>query len=87
MALGCPVIASNTTSLPEIAGGAAELVDPTDVQAIASAIERVVTQPRRRAELVAGGRERAREFTWSRAAERLLAVLQEVADTSESTAL
>ena len=86
MALGCPVIASNTTSLPEITGGAAELVDPTDVQAIASAIERVVTQPRRRAELVAGGRERAREFTWSRAAEQLLAVLQEVADTSESTA-
>jgi len=86
MALGCPVIASNTTSLPEITGGAAQLVDPTDVQAIASAIERVVTQPRRRAELVARGRQRARDFTWSRAAERLLNVLQEVADASASTA-
>ena len=79
MALGCPVIASNTTSLPEITGDAAELVDPTDVQAIASAIERVVTQPRRRAALVARGRQRARDFTWARTAERLLAVLEEVA--------
>ncbi len=86
MALGCPVIASNTTSLPEITGGAAELVDPTDVPAIASAIERVVAQPRRRAELVDRGRQRARDFTWSRAAERLLNVLQEVADAPASTA-
>ncbi|MCY3957015.1 MAG: glycosyltransferase family 1 protein [Chloroflexi bacterium] len=86
MALGCPVIASNTTSLPEITGGAAQLVDPTDVQAIASAIERVVTQPQRRAELVARGRQRARDFTWPRAAESLLSVLQEVADASASTA-
>ena len=79
MACGCPVIASNTTSLPEITGDAAELVDPTDVQAIASAIELVVTQPRRRAALVARGSERARDFTWARTAERLLAVLEEVA--------
>lgn len=85
MALGCPVIASNTTALPEITGGAAELVDPTNVQAIASAIERVVTQPRHRAELVARGRQRARDFTWSRAAERLLAVLREVAESPAST--
>ena len=84
MALGCPVIASNTTSLPEITGGAAQLVDPTDVRAIASAIERVVTQPCRRAELVDRGRQRARDFTWPRAAERLLGVLQEVADASAS---
>ena len=86
MALGCPVIASNTTSLPEVTGGAAELVDPTVVQEVASAIERVVTRPRRRAELVGRGRKRARDFTWSRAAERLLNVLQEVADASASPA-
>ena len=85
MALGCPVIASNTTSLPEITGGAAELVDPTDVKAIASAIERVVTQPQRRAELVARGRRRAQDFTWPRAAERLLDILREVAASPAST--
>ncbi len=85
MACGCPVIASNTTSLPEITGGAAELVDPTDVQAIAAAIERVVTQPRRRAELVARGRQRAQDFTWARTAESLLAVLHEAADSTAST--
>ena len=79
MACGCPVIASNTTSLPEITGHAAELVDPTDMQAIASAVQRVVTQPRRRADLAARGSQRARDFTWARTAERLLAVLEEVA--------
>ena len=79
MAFGCPVIASNTTSLPEVTGGAAELVDPTDVRAIAAAMQRVVTQPDRRAALVARGRERAQAFTWPRAAQRLLAVLREVA--------
>ena len=85
MAFGCPVIASNSTSIPETTGGAAELVDPTDVKAIASAIERVVTQPRRRAELVARGRQRAQDFTWPRAAERLLDVLHEIADSPAST--
>lgn len=85
MAFGCPVIASNTTSLPEITGDAAELVDPTDVQAIASAIQRVVTQPRRNADLVGRGRQRARDFTWSRTAERLLEVLQGVTDSPTST--
>ena len=81
MAFGCPVIASNITSVPEITGGAAELVDPTDVGAIAAGIERVLAEPRRRAALVSRGRERAREFTWSRSAERLLDVLREVADS------
>ena len=85
MAFGCPVVASNTTSLPEVTGDAAELVDPTDVMAIASAIERVVTQPQRRAELVARGRRRAQDFTWPRAAERLLDILREVAASPAST--
>jgi len=85
MACGCPVIASNATSLLEVTGGAAELVDPTDLNAIASAIERVVTQTELRTELVARGRKRARDFTWPRAAERLLAVLHEVAESPAAT--
>ena len=85
MASGCPVIASNTTSLPEVTGGAAELVDPTDIQAIADGIERVINQPDLRDTLVARGRQQAREFTWPRAAERLLAVLHEVAHSPMST--
>ncbi len=85
MALGCPVIASTTTSLPEVSGGAADLVDPTDMRAIASAIERVVTQTERRAELVARGRIRAQKFTWRHAAERLLDVLREVAQSPAAT--
>ena len=79
------MIASNTTSLPEVTGGAAELVDPTDVEAIAAGIERVINQPDLRATLVARGRQQAREFTWPRAAERLLAVLHEVAHSPMST--
>ena len=85
MASGCPVIASNTTSLPEVTGGAAELVDPTDVEAIAAGIERVINQPDLRATLVARGRQRAREFTWRRAAERLLDILREAAASPGST--
>ncbi len=85
MAFGCPVVASNTTSLPEVTGGAAELVDPTDVGAIAAGIERVISQPERRATLVARGRARAREFTWRRAAERLLDILHEAAASPLST--
>ncbi len=85
MAFGCPVIASNSTSLPEVTGSSAELVDPTDVEAIAAGIERVINQPDLRATLVARGRQRAREFTWRRAAERLLDILREAAASPGST--
>ena len=61
MAAGTPVVTSAVSGLPETAGGAAVLVDPEDVGAIAAGIEEAMT---RRHELVAAGRARAAERSW-----------------------
>ena len=78
MACGTPVICSNTSSLPEVAGEAALLADPQDVQALLRAMLRVQAEPALRAELAARGLSRVRQFSWRRAAEETLAVLEEV---------
>jgi glycosyltransferase involved in cell wall biosynthesis len=69
MACGAPVVTSVATAMEEVAGGAAVLVDPLDVEAIAEGIR---TASERRAELVEGGLERARGFTWGRAADSVV---------------
>lgn len=66
MRMDCPVIASTTTSVPEVSGDAAVLVDPTDADAIASAIVRVSGDHSLRSQLVAKGRARAETFSWDR---------------------
>lgn len=68
-----PLACADATSLPEVAGDAAELFDPTDVQAIRTATARLLTDESRRDELVARGRERVRLFTWERCAAGVLA--------------
>jgi glycosyltransferase involved in cell wall biosynthesis len=68
MASGTPVIASNRTSVPEVAGDAALLLDPMDVAAWADALIRVLQDPVLRTRLVAAGRSRYRQFSWERAA-------------------
>jgi alpha-1,3-rhamnosyl/mannosyltransferase len=68
MAAGTPVIASNVSSLPEIAGGAAVLVDPYSTEEICTALNRVLTSPSLRVGLAATGRERAKRYRWERAA-------------------
>jgi len=77
MALGCPVVTSDLSSMPEVAGDAAELVDPRDPAAIAAALQRVLTQPAWRDELVRRGRERVKEFSWKAAAEKTIKALEE----------
>ncbi len=79
MANGTPVVTSNVSSLPEVAGNAALLVDPYDVASIAEGIRRAVTDEALRADLISKGRARAREFSWARAAADTLAVYREVA--------
>jgi glycosyltransferase involved in cell wall biosynthesis len=74
MASGAPVVASNTSSLPEIAGDAAILVSPKDVGALAEAIGQVLENPVLRAELRARGLKHAQEFTWTRTANETVAV-------------
>ena len=75
MACGCPVVTSNVSSLPEVADGAALLVDPHDTQAIATAIDKAMYDTELRQMLVKEGFARAREFSWEKAAGRLLEVI------------
>lgn len=74
MACGCPVVTSGTSSLPEVAGDAALLVDPHDVTSLTSALERVLTDAGLRADLGRRGLERSRGYSWERTAEATLAV-------------
>jgi alpha-1,3-rhamnosyl/mannosyltransferase len=77
-ASGTPVIASNTTSLPEVTMGAALEVDPLSVTDIADAMATVVGDEALRARLIDAGRRRAAELTWSETARRTAAVYQSI---------
>jgi glycosyltransferase involved in cell wall biosynthesis len=74
MACGLPVIASRTSSLPEIVGHAGVLIDPLDVEELARAIVDLLSDEGRRLELREAGLARARQFSWQRAARETLAV-------------
>lgn len=74
MACGTPVVTSTVSSMPEVAGDAALLVDPYDVDAIAHALERVLSSSELRRELIERGLARAAQFTWDRAARQLLSI-------------
>jgi glycosyltransferase involved in cell wall biosynthesis len=78
MACGTPVVTSNATSLPEVVGDAAITVDPNSSEAIATAIQSVLEDPRLAAELSRKGVEQARGFNWKRSAEEHLSVYKEV---------
>jgi glycosyltransferase involved in cell wall biosynthesis len=78
MGYGCPVITSNRASMPEVAGGAAVLVNPEDHDAIACAIERVHSDPTLRLELVERGGDNAKRYTWARVAAETAAVYEQV---------
>jgi glycosyltransferase involved in cell wall biosynthesis len=71
MACGTPVVTSNVSSLPEVVGDAALLVDPTSVEDIAGGIERVLSDEALRSELVARGHVRARGFSWERSVQAI----------------
>ena len=79
MACGTPVICSNTSSLPEVAGEAALQVDPLDTSAIASAMVQVQSYPAVRAALADKGYAQVRKFSWAQAARQTLAVLEDAA--------
>ena len=82
MASGAPVVTSNVSSLPEVAGEAAVLVDPYDPQSIADGIRRVLTEPELREELRARGLRRANEFSWEQSIRRVRQIYGEVADAA-----
>jgi glycosyltransferase involved in cell wall biosynthesis len=75
MACGCPVITSNASSCPEVAGDAALIVPPDDVDGITSAMTRLLREPDLAESLRARGLRRARDFSWQRSAQLLLTEL------------
>jgi glycosyltransferase involved in cell wall biosynthesis len=78
MAAGTPVITSKVSSLPEVVGDAALLVDPMDAGAIADAMARVLDDEALRRDLIRRGCERARMFSWTRSVARIREVYGEV---------
>jgi glycosyltransferase involved in cell wall biosynthesis len=78
MDAGIPVIAGNGSALPEVCGDAAELVDPRNEDDLASALLRLATDETRRAELVARGLDRAKQFRWENAVAETIAVYREL---------
>lgn len=86
MACGVPVIASNTSSLPEVVGDAGLLVPPRDPEAWAQAICLILTDEQLSEELAERGLQRAREFTWWRTVEMTLQVFRTVLETGQMRA-
>jgi glycosyltransferase involved in cell wall biosynthesis len=78
MASGTPVVTSNVSSLPEVVGDAAVLVDPHDVDSIVDGLRTVLTDPLRAEEMRRKGLARAREFSWERSVVRTLEVYRRI---------
>lgn len=79
MACGCPVATSNTSSVPEVAGDAALMAAPSDVDAHTENLDRLLANASLAATLRERGRARARQFTWTRCAELTLETYKKVA--------
>ena len=73
MTVGVPVIVSDRGALPEVAGGAGQVIGSDDVTALAAAMARYLTDPAFSAAAAARGIERARQYSWQESARRLLA--------------
>ena len=77
MVHGAPVVSSNATCLPEIYADSAHYFDPSDVQAIAGAIDEVLTDTKLRENLIAKGKVRVTKYSWRQMAEQTLAVYEQ----------
>lgn len=80
MACGVPVIASNTSALPEVVGDAGLLVDPFSVKEISEAMQALINNEELRNVLVQKGLNRAKAFTWEKAAEKVMQVYESLLD-------
>jgi len=78
MRCGVPVVCADTSSLPEIAGDAALLIDPLDTGALAAALGRLLSDEPLRTERIARGYAQAQRFSWDRAARQVAAVIEEL---------
>lgn len=80
MAAGVPVVTSDRSALPEVCGGAALLVNPDDIEALADALQRLIRVEDLARDLTQRGLRRAAEFSWSKAAEKTWQVYQKLLD-------
>ncbi len=78
MACGCPVITSNTSSLPEVMGEAGIMVAPYDTGSLAQAMRQVLTDSELRDDMVRKGLEQSKKFSWEKAAKQTQEVYNEV---------
>ena len=78
MSFDCPVVCSNTSSIPEVVGDAGYLFDPTDLDGLRAAIEAVAGSSTLREELVKRGRRRIQQFSWETTAEETIKVYRQV---------
>ncbi|MGL4650932.1 MAG: glycosyltransferase, partial [Caldilineaceae bacterium] len=76
--VGVPVVTANNSSLPEVAGDGALLVDPTDIDALALAMLRLSRDEELRSQLIAAGYANVQRFSWLKAADETLAVFDTV---------
>ena len=83
MACGTPVVAASTSSLPEVAGEAALLADPSNASDFAAKLLALLRDSALRSRLIAAGLERVRHFSWAQTAERTLAVYRRVCQQGE----
>ncbi len=79
MACGTPVITSNLTSLPEVVGDAGIMINPYDKKQLVEAIHRVLTDENLRENLIKKGLQKAKDFSWDKAAKETLTVYRKVA--------
>jgi glycosyltransferase involved in cell wall biosynthesis len=84
MACGTPIITSNVSAIPEVAGDAAVLVDPTDVVAIADAVLRIHRDRDFRQELIDRGFARIKEFSWKKTAEKTAQLYEQVVQSKSA---
>lgn len=82
MASGCPVVTSNTSSMPEVVRNAGLYFNPNEIEDMRFAIERVVFSPSMRSDLVLAGFENIKNFSWSKCAAETLTVYKKVLGNS-----
>ncbi len=82
MSLGVPALVARAGALPEVAGPAAELVDPEDVDDLARGLRRLIVDSARRRQLIDDGRRHASQFTWATTAQGLATVYERLATSS-----
>ncbi|HZY43230.1 MAG TPA: glycosyltransferase family 1 protein [Anaerolineae bacterium] len=78
MRCGVPVLCSNTSSLPEVSGDAALLIDPLSIESIADGLTRIINDQALRQKLIAAGYAQAKKFSWRSCADDVLKVIQQV---------